>query len=500
MKQELNRDQIERSLRTAVDTLTPNVLEHMDIASVAQDWSAPASETDQMARLRRRMWTAALVPAACLCLLVTGGGMLHYHRQNFQVESVIGIDVNPSVELSINRKERVLDVKALNGDAGLILEEMDLKGVDLNVAVNAVVGSMVTHGYLDEVDNAILVTVSNDSVSKARQLRTSVVEDIAATLKENQVEAVVYDQQVIADEEMSALAEKYGISYGKAYFLKELIDQNQGLSIEDMEELAGMTIEEIAERITRGSLALGELADRTEDPPAPSTEAQTETAGTEAPQTETTPEETSEPETAPEETTQAETKTSPPETTPPATERETEEPDPVRDDQVEIDFADYEDGMVYVYFVTRVKWKNPTVAVRDAEGNSYAAMVEDTSSTECVIDVPRLESGRAYTFVLGGLIPVETGVPTTVKGYFETPEIAAALETGDDQEDEDGDDGPEETSGVTETEPDGSGPSREPEPESTSPPESEPETGDGREEESSAPVEEQTSGGDSGEE
>ena len=140
------------------------------------------------------MWTAVLVPAACLCLVVTGGGMFHFHRQNFQVESVIGIDVNPSVELSINRKERVLDVKALNGDAAAVLEEMDLKGVDLNVAVNAVVGSMVTHGYLDDVDNAILVTVTNDSVSKARQLRASVVEDIAATLRENQVAAVVYDR------------------------------------------------------------------------------------------------------------------------------------------------------------------------------------------------------------------------------------------------------------------------------------------------------------------
>ena len=465
MKRELNRDQIEQSLRAAVDTLTPNVLELLELSGTAQEKAVVPDSRDQLARLKRRMWTAALVPAACLCLLVTGGGVFHYHWQNLQVESVIGIDVNPSVELSINRKERVLDVKALNADAGSILEDMDLKGVDLNVAVNAVVGSMVTHGYLDEVDNAILVTVSNDSVSKARQLRASVVEDIATTLKENQVDAVVYDQQVIADEEMSALAEQYGISYGKAYFLKELIDQNEGLGPEDMEELAGMTIEEIAGRISQGSLALGELADRVEETFPPVTEAETETAGTVEPETEETmAEETTEPETT-EETTAEETGTSPFETTA-VTEPETEEVNPVRDDQVEIDFADYEDGMVYVYFVTRVKWKNPTVAVRDGEGNSFAALVDDTSSTECIIDVPGLESGKAYTFVLGGLIPVETGVPTTVKGYFETPEIAAALETGDSQEDEeDPDEDPEETREETEGEPE-TDESREPESES----------------------------------
>ena len=75
------------------------------------------------------------------------------------------------------------------------MEDMDLKGVELNVAVNAVIGSMVTHGYLDDLDNAILVTVSNDSIKKATALRSSVVEDIEQTLQENQVKAVVYDQQ-----------------------------------------------------------------------------------------------------------------------------------------------------------------------------------------------------------------------------------------------------------------------------------------------------------------
>ena len=67
------------------------------------------------------------------------------------------------------------------------MEDMNLKGVDLNVAVNAVIGSMVTHGYLDDLDNAILVTVSNDSISKASALRSSVVNDIQSSLEENQV-------------------------------------------------------------------------------------------------------------------------------------------------------------------------------------------------------------------------------------------------------------------------------------------------------------------------
>lgn len=424
---QLNQDQIEQHLRSAVDTLTPNVLSRMDF-TVSQD-VVPRGNMDAHAavlRLQRRMRGYVLAAAACFCVLLMGGGAYSYHVQNRIVESVIGIDVNPSIEISINKKQKVLSVQALNADGQEILADMDLTGTDLNVAVNAVVGSMVTHGYLDDLDNAILVTVSNDSVRKAKELRATVVYDIEQTLEENQVQAVVYDQQVIEDEEMTKLAQEYGISYGKAYFLKELIDQNPGLTMDDMASLSSMTMEEIAAKITEDSYVLGELADRVTETKAPETEPETTTAEAES-ETSTEETQTTEPETK--ETT-VETES---ETAAPTTEEETEE---IREGRVKIDYVDYEDGTVYVCFVTRVNWKNPTVSVRDDEGNSYSAMVDETSSDECTIEVSGLEGGRSYTFVLGGLTPREGGGATTVKGYFDVPEIAEAATDSEEDDDE----------------------------------------------------------------
>lgn len=430
---QLNNDQIEQHLRSAVDTLAPDILSRMDF-SVPQEM-VTSKERDAHAtilRLQRRMRSYALAAAACFCVLVMGGGAYGYHVQNRIVESVIGIDVNPSIEISINKKQRVLSVQALNEDGQEILAGMELAGTDLNVAVNAVVGSMVTHGYLDDLDNAILVTVSNDSVRKAKELRATVVSDIEQTLEENQVQAVVYDQQVIEDEEIAALAKNYGISYGKAYFLKELIEQNPGLTMDDMEELSSMTIEKIAARIAGDSYVLGELADQVTETEVLQTEPETVLEETEP---ETTEEETTEPETTERETAAAEETTA----AEPETEEETEE---IRADRVKIDYVDYEDGTVYVCFVTRVNWKNPTVSVRDDEGNSYSAMVDETSSDECIIEVNGLEGGRSYTFVLGGLTPKEGGGATTVKGYFDVPEIAAEATDGyDDENDEEDDQG-----------------------------------------------------------
>ena len=102
--------------------------------------------------------------------------MFHFY-QNHRVDSVIGIDVNPSIELSVNRNEKVLQANPLNEDAETILDDMNLKNVDLDIAVNALIGSMVRNGYLDELDNAILVTVSNENEKKASSLRQDVVGD-----------------------------------------------------------------------------------------------------------------------------------------------------------------------------------------------------------------------------------------------------------------------------------------------------------------------------------
>lgn len=424
------KKQLEQQLRTAIDALTPDVFDRLDL-SVSQETPVSFPEPEKKPMHRIGAGRGAALAAAYLCLLFTGGGAWHYRYENLQIDSVIGLDVNPSVELSINRKERVLAASALNEDGAVILADMDLKGVELNVAVNAVVGSMVTCGYLDSMDNAILVTVNNDSVKKADRLRASVVDDIEETLKENQVQAVVYDQQVIEEDGIKELAAQYGISYGKAYFLKELIEENQELDMEDMEALSAMSMEEIGARIGASSLAMGELPGETR----PSDGAEDTLAA---------PEETEEP-TEITETTEEVLETpgleemqkgpgemetdafSEKQPVPESSDAVYKVPDEVEAGLVDIDYVDYENGRVYVYFVTRVSWKDPTVLIRDEEGVTYPAMVEEVSRDDCVIAVEGLPGGSSYSFVLGGLIPKEQNRQTTVTGYFDTPEIAEGL-------------------------------------------------------------------------
>ncbi len=77
---------------------------------------------------------------AAALLLIAGGLGIAFGSQRTSpgtVDSIVSLDVNPSIELKIDSNEKVVETSARNEDARIILDDMDLKGTDLNVAVNA---------------------------------------------------------------------------------------------------------------------------------------------------------------------------------------------------------------------------------------------------------------------------------------------------------------------------------------------------------------------------
>ncbi|MEE0418876.1 MAG: hypothetical protein UDG86_02380 [Lachnospiraceae bacterium] len=210
--------------------------------------NAPFSETasedwlPQPASRSKALYRTAAVLAACLILLL---GVIYYSG-NLLTDTVISLDVNPSLELKVNKKDLVLDVTPLNADGETILAGMNLYKTDLDVAVNALIGSMVRNGYITELTNTILVSVSNKDTVKADQIKDSIVLDIRETLSQSDISADIYEQQISETKDIQEIAKKYGISVGKASFLLKLTQQDASLSLE---ELAHMSMEEIAEII-----------------------------------------------------------------------------------------------------------------------------------------------------------------------------------------------------------------------------------------------------------
>ena len=242
--------ELERRLRQALDAAAPD-----DLSGVLSR-CVPRTEAVVPFRPRRRSHARALI-AACLTLVLVGGtGGVFYQRAN-AVASVVSLDVNPSIELKVNQKENVLSCTPLNQEAEAVLSDMgggaDLKGAKLEVAVNAVVGALVSSGYLDSLSSAIMISVEDQDQDRAARLRQELTGTVDSVLQSQSSGAAVLSQTVDASADLDQQAREYHISTGKANLVNQVIAQNDSLSFD---ALAKLTVEELSDLIKLGAPAI----------------------------------------------------------------------------------------------------------------------------------------------------------------------------------------------------------------------------------------------------
>lgn len=233
----MKEQELNRRLAAALEHAVPDDLNEILSRCEEQKGTViPMTNQKHFTGIRRFVPLAA---AACLALALFVG--VRFYQLN-QVASIVSLDVNPSVELSINQNQKVLAAVAANQDGVEILEGMDLKGTPLNVAVNAIVGSLLKHGYVDELANSILITVEDDDAARGEALEQSLAGEVEAILTSASVNGAILSQTVGTNQDLQAKADQYGITLGKATLIQSLVDQN---SLLNFEELAGLSVNEL---------------------------------------------------------------------------------------------------------------------------------------------------------------------------------------------------------------------------------------------------------------
>lgn len=152
-------------------------------------------------------------------------------------QSIIAFDVNPSIELEINRSETVINAIPLNREAETVLGNMKLKRVDLDTAVNAIIGSMVKNGYINDIRNSILISVDSKDTDKGIQLQKRLSEDVNNLLSHYEVQGAVLAQTLKEDNRIKELAQNYNITPGKATLIDLLIKENCLLKFDELAKL-----------------------------------------------------------------------------------------------------------------------------------------------------------------------------------------------------------------------------------------------------------------------
>ena len=236
----IDNNEIEKRLASALNAAAPDMLDEL-MAELDLNEKPEQSMREKLADgeqdrykksfVRSKTFRALVSCAAAFILMI--GGFTVWKNANEKVLAVVDLDVNPSIELSINGKEKVVGATAINEDGKAILDGMDLKGSDVKTACNAIVGSMLTKGYLNDRSNSILLSVSSGDPEKGQEIETELSDYINSYANGSAVSTAVMGQYVDADDELKAFASKNGISAGKAGLIRRLLDTDGTRMTED---------------------------------------------------------------------------------------------------------------------------------------------------------------------------------------------------------------------------------------------------------------------------
>ena len=247
----MTNEKMEQRLAAALEKTAPDDVNGVLSRCEERKGTVITMTTKKMAN---RKWTSLI--AACLAVMLLGGGGVFYQRAN-AVASVVSLDVNPSIELKVNRSEKVLACTPLNEDAKAILADMsngaDLKGAKLDVAVNAIVGSLVRNGYLDSISSAIMISVEDKDTARAEKLQRELSNTVDGVLQTSEAKAAVLTQTLTQDAGREQQARENNISTGKAALVNHVLALNSTLKFD---ELAKLSVEELKDLAEAGAPAM----------------------------------------------------------------------------------------------------------------------------------------------------------------------------------------------------------------------------------------------------
>ena len=185
-------------------------------------------------RRARRGWLAGLAAAACFVLALVGiGGWQLYS----QPTAYVGIEVNPSIELGVNRFGVVVSQDALNDDGQELLDQVNLTGKGFSDALEALEQSEVFAAYATD-DAFVAVSVSSDDEAQESELVAEGDAFVGRLPCQGQCSGVSSELR----EEASAA----GMGVGRYRMARALIEADPSVTLEDC---ASMTMRELRQRL-----------------------------------------------------------------------------------------------------------------------------------------------------------------------------------------------------------------------------------------------------------
>lgn len=196
-------------------------------------------------RIKPRRPLITYAAAAAVMILALALGMFGSFAGPGAAVAYVALDINPSIELFVNKDAKVIKTRALNEQAEAILSSGGVEGMDIYRAVDLIVKEAYAKGYIKTEDkNVVLAGVIPLKESAAALVdETKLRDTIYYDMKEQQVPGFVVVNK--AREEAEKEAEKLGLSLNK-YLVYDRMSR-EGIPVTP-EDFRSSSVRQVVER------------------------------------------------------------------------------------------------------------------------------------------------------------------------------------------------------------------------------------------------------------
>ena len=224
------------------------IREALDLVTAEQALKEHTAQAVTRALKRRerpragRPWAMAAA-AACLVLLLTGAGSFWAY---FTPVATISVDVNPSLELDINRFDRVIRVEAFNLDGQEVADSLELRNLPYLEAMELLMNSQSLQPYL-EGEAVVSITVLGETQAQSDQM----LQDISSCSYAQQGNVYCHTGH---HEDVQA-AREAGLSLGKYEAYLELYALDPTITPQDVQGLTMYELRQWLQDLQQGDVS-----------------------------------------------------------------------------------------------------------------------------------------------------------------------------------------------------------------------------------------------------
>jgi hypothetical protein len=249
MKRNLIENSLERALNEAPSLNFNTIINTPYVKMKEHDFIT--HQTEAKAVSNNRHLAPVIVFCAVLLLCITG-----WYVQYRVPDSLITLDVNPSIAIITNKQDHIISIKALNEDSQKVLEEINDDSSDLDSIVASIINTMIDQGYLSNDKNVVMISVENKAPDKSELLASTIEQTIQDSALSQNITPQILKQTLLKNKKNSEQAKQYSVSSGK---LKLILELQAALPAYSLNTLASMSMEELLDLAIDHNVNLQEI-------------------------------------------------------------------------------------------------------------------------------------------------------------------------------------------------------------------------------------------------